>query len=142
MILDEIKSANVQALKDKDNIARSIYSVILNKAKLFEISKRETGQKFEDDDIIPILQKTIKELQEEKANYEKVGNEQEASNIERQIQICQKYLPKMLSEQEIYDIIAKMEDKSIPNVMKTFKSQYDKKCDMALVRQVLGKFNQ
>lgn len=142
MILDEIKSANVQALKDKDNIARSIYSVILNKAKLFEISKRETGQKFEDDDIIPILQKTIKELQEEKANYEKVGNEQEASNIERQIQICQKYLPKMLSEQEIYDIIAKMEDKSIPNVMKTFKTQYDKKCDMALVRQVLGKFNQ
>lgn len=141
MIIDQLKSANIQALKDKDTVARSIYSVLLNKAKLVEISKREKQETFGDGDLVSVLQKTIKELTEEKANYEKVSNQIEANNIARQIDIVTSYLPQMLSKEEIYDIISKLSDKSVPNVMRTFKANYDKKCDMALVREVLGMFN-
>ena len=35
------RKANVQAMRDKDTVARSIYSVLLNKIKLEEIKKRE-----------------------------------------------------------------------------------------------------
>ena len=41
MILDEIKKANVEAFKNKDKEARTIYSIVMNKAMLETIKKRE-----------------------------------------------------------------------------------------------------
>ena len=137
MLYDEIKKANVQALKDKDAVARSIYSVLLNKIKLEEIKKREKGEEIADADISNILQKAIKELQDEKANYEKVGNMEESGKIATQIEIASKYLPKMLGEEEIKEIILSLDDKSIPAVMKHFKQNYNGKCDMRKVQEVL-----
>ena len=66
MIYEEIKKANIQAMKDKDTVARSFYSVLLNKVKLEEIRKREKGEEIVDADVVSILQKTIKELVDEK----------------------------------------------------------------------------
>ena len=42
----------------------------------------------------------------------------------------------MLSEDEIRKIIASLEDKSMPSVMKHFKINYDGKVDMALVSKI------
>ncbi len=137
MLYEEIKKANVQALKDKDAVARSIYSVLLNKIKLEEIKKREKGEEITDADISNILQKAIKELQDEKANYEKVGNMEESGKIATQIEIASQYLPKMLTDEEIKGIILSLEDKSIPSVMKHFKQNYNGKCDMRKVQEVL-----
>lgn len=137
MLVEEIKKANVQAMKDKDTVARSIYSVILNKIMLETIKKREKNEEIVDADVSNILQKTIKELEEEKVNYEKVGNTEEVEKIKRHIEICQKYLPKMLTKEEIAEIIKGLDDKSIPNVMKHFKMNYNGKCDMRLVQEVL-----
>ena len=137
MLYDEIKKANVQAMKDKDTVARSIYSVLLNKIMLENIKKREKGQEVDDADISNILQKTIKELSEEKENYLKVGNEKEVEEISRQIEIASSYLPKMMSKEEIAEVISSLPDKSIPFVMKHFKQNYNGKCDMRLVQEVL-----
>lgn len=137
MLYDEIKKANVQALKDKDAVARSIYSVLLNKIKLEEIRKREKGEDIVDADISNILQKAIKELEDEKSNYEKVNNSAEVAKISTQIEIASKYLPKMLDEAEIKQIIMALDDKSIPSVMKHFKQNYNGKCDMRKVQEVL-----
>ncbi len=137
MLIDEIKKANVQAMKDKDTNARSFYSVLLNKIMLENIKKREKGQEVDDADISNILQKSIKELEEEKENYAKVGNSEEVANIEYQIELAKKYLPKMLSNEEIKEIILSLEDKSIPAVMKHFKQNYNGKCDMRAVQEVL-----
>ncbi len=137
MLYEQIKKANIQAMKDKDNVARSFYSVLLNKIMLENIKKREKGAEVDDSDIANILQKTVKELDEEKENYQKVGNSEEVANITRQIELAKSYLPKQLSEQEIKDIILSLEDKSIPSVMKYFKANYNGKCDMKQVQEVL-----
>lgn len=137
MLYEQIKKANIQAMKDKDNVARSFYSVLLNKIMLENIKKREKGAEVDDSDIANILQKTVKELDEEKENYQKVGNSEEVANITRQIELAKSYLPKQLSEQEIKDIILSLEDKSIPSVMKHFKANYNGKCDMKQVQEVL-----
>ena len=139
MLQEKIKAANVQAMKDKDVVARSFYSVLLNKIMLENIKKREKGGQVEDADIANILQKSIKELEEEKENYAKVGNTAEVANIERQIEIAKSYLPKKLSEGEIAEIISSLDDKSVPAVMKHFKANYNGKCDMRLVQEVLKK---
>lgn len=83
------------------------------------------------------MQKTIKELSEEKENYLKVGNEKEVEEISRQIEIASSYLPKMMSKEEIAEVISSLPDKSIPFVMKHFKQNYNGKCDMRLVQEVL-----
>ena len=137
MIYDEIKKANVQAMKDKDVLARSIYSVLLNKFMLEVIRKREKGEELNDADASNILQKTIKELSEEKENFLKVGNTEQAQNTEKQIAIVEQYLPKMLSREEIAGIIASLPDKSIPFVMKHFKTNFNGQCDMRIVQEVL-----
>lgn len=137
MLYEKIKHANIQAMKDKDSVARSIYSVLLNKIMLENIKKREKGGEVEDADISNILQKTIKELSEEKENYAKVGNSEEVTLIEKQIEIASSYLPKMMSREEIAQEINSLQDKSIPTVMKHFKQNFNGKCDMRLVQEVL-----
>ncbi len=136
MIIDEIKKDNVQAMKDKNTLARAIYGVVMNKVLLASIEAKKDGKELSDTEVVQILQKTIKELTEEKENYIKAGNAAEAENIEKQKEILTKYLPQMLSEDEIKNIIAGLPDKSIPSIMKLFKAEYAGKVDMGLVNRI------
>lgn len=137
MIIDEIKKQNIEAIKSKDQNARAIYGIVINKYMLLNVEKRSKEQEVTDVDMVQILQKTIKELTDEAENYAKVGNTAEVENINRQKEMLNTFLPKMLSEEEIKDIILALEDKSIPSVMKHFKANYAGKCDMGLVQKVL-----
>ena len=136
MIIDEIKKDNVQAMKDKNALARAIYGVVMNKVLLANIEAKKDGKELSDVEVVQILQKTIKELTEEKENYVKAGNMVEAENIEKQKEILNKYLPQMMSEEEIKNIISALEDKSIPGVMKHFKANYAGKVDMSVVNKI------
>ena len=136
MIIDEIKKDNIQAMKDKNALARAIYGVVTNKVMLLNIELKKDGKELVDADVVQILQKTIKELTEEKENYIKAGNTAEAENVEAQKNLLTKYLPQMLSEEEIINIIAGLEDKSIPSIMKHFKAEYAGKVDMGMVNRV------
>ncbi len=137
MILDEIKRANMTALKNKDQNARAVYSVVMTKAMLETVKKREKNEELQDEDMVRIIQKTIKELTDESDSYRKAQNLTQAENIEKQKEIISVYLPKMLGEEEIKQIILSLEDKSIPSVMKHFKQNYAGKVDMGLVNKVL-----
>ena len=136
MIIDELKKDNVQAMKDKNVVARTIYGIVLNKFMLQNIEKRKTGDEMTDADMVAILQKTIKELEEEAENYKKAGNLEQANTILLQKEVLVKYLPQMMSEEEIKAEIEKLEDKSIPSVMKHFKANCAGKVDMGLVSKI------
>ena len=137
MIIEDIKNANVQAMKDKDQRARGIYSVIMNKHLLATVEARTNGKEVDDADMVRIIQKTIKELDEERDNYARVNNSEEVENIEYQKSLLEKYLPKMLDEEEIKAIIESLEDKTVPSVMRHFKTNYNGKCDMKVVSNIL-----
>lgn len=137
MIEEEIKKANIEAMKKKDSVARAFYSVLMTKIMLERIARRESGKDLTDADVSNIIQKVIKELNDEKENYQKVGNVEEVANLERQIQLASAYLPKMLSKGEIKEIILGLDDKSIPFVMKHFKANFNGQVDMRLVQEVL-----
>ena len=137
MILDEINKANVVAFKEKDSITKDIISVIKSRAKLLEVEKRTKNEAITDADMATLIQKLIKELQEAKDNYTKVGNQTEVNNITKQIEFCEKYLPKKLSCDEIKSIIMSLEDKSIPSVMKHFKTNYAGAVDMRDVQEII-----
>lgn len=137
MIIDDIKKANIQAMKDKNKVARDIYSIIMNKHMLLSVECRTTGKEITDADMVKIITKTIKELTEEQENYVKVNNTEKANDIKKQKEILEVYLPKLLSAEEIKTIILSLSDKSVPSVMKHFKTNYNGQCDMKMVSDVL-----
>lgn len=141
MIIEEIKKANIQAMKDKDQKARAIYSVIMNKHLMATVDARTNGKEVSDADMVHIIQKTIKELEEERDNYQKVGNTEEVETIVYEKKLLEKYLPTLLSEDEIKNIIMSLEDKTIPSVMRHFKTNYNGQCDMKVVSNVLKSLN-
>ncbi len=137
MIYQQLKEANVTALKNHDTTARSILSVILNKLKLAEIEKRTQNAELTDADVVAILQKSLKELAEEKEAFEKANRAENVKVLEAQIAFVSSYLPKMMSAEEIRAEIMKLEDRSVPSVMKHFKANFAGKCDMREVQLVL-----
>ena len=137
MLIDELKAANINAMKARDNTARAVLSVVLTKYKNQEVELRSQGKEIGDKELLAIIQKVLKELADEKEGYAKVGNQERVEAIAKQEAVLQSYLPKQLSEQEIRDIIAGLEDKSVPSVMKHFKTNYAGQVDMSLVNSVL-----
>ena len=137
MLIDEFKKANIQAMKDKDQVVKNIIGIVMNKYMMQGIEKRTTGQEMTDADMVNIIQKTIKELAEEAENYTKVGNKASADNAKKQSEFIALYLPQMMSAEEIKAVIMAQEDRGIPNIMKLFKAEYAGKADMRLVQEVL-----
>lgn len=141
MLIDELKKENLKALKDKDQVKKGILSVVINKYMILSTDKNHLESKVTDEEVLSLISKTLKELNEEKEGYEKVNNKERAADIEHQMEVLRVFLPKMLDELEIEQIICELSDKSIPSVMKYFKQNYSGKVDLSLVNKILKKFN-
>ena len=137
MLIDEIKKANMQALKDKDKATRAALSTVINKYMLLNVENKAKGKETTDADVISILQKSVKELEEEKNMFVKAARQDKIDEMKIQINAVKKYLPEMMSEDEIRKIISGLEDKSVKSVMAYFKENYASKVEMAKVSQVL-----
>ena len=137
MIYQQLKDANIAALKNHDVNARSVLSVLLNKIKLAEIEKRTQNAPLTDADVVAVLQKTLKELAEEKEAFQKANRAENVRVLEEQIAFLSAYLPKMITAEEIKAEILTLDDKSVPSVMKHFKANFAGKCDMREVQAVL-----
>ena len=137
MIIDEIKKENMIALKEHNNSKRTAFSMLMNKYMLLGIELKAQGKEIGDNDMIGLIQKSIKELDEEYQIYKKAGREESAQDIENQKNAISVYLPQMMSKDEIKAEIQKLDDKSIGSVMKHFKANFAGKCDMRDVQEVL-----
>lgn len=137
MLIDEIKKANMLAMKNHDQQTRTALSIVINKYMLVNIENKAQNKETQDSDVISILQKTIKELVEEAENYAKVGNLEEQQNVLAQKKAVEQFLPQMMSKEEIKAEMLKLDDKSIGSVMKYFKLNFAGKCDMRDVQEVL-----
>ncbi len=134
MLIDDIRKANIQAMKDHDQAKRSAYAMVITRYQTLLTSKE--GANPGDPDVIRIIQKFVKELDEEKQGYLQAGRAESAAEIDAQLSAVEVFLPKMMSEDEIRAVIASLEDKSIPSVMKHFKANYDGQADMGLVSKI------
>jgi len=134
MLIDEIKKANMQAMKDHDADKRAAYSMVISRYQGLLTSGK--GGEVKDEDVIAILMKFSKELEEEAKGYLDAGRQESYEATLAQKEAVALFLPKLLSEEEIKQIIAGLEDKSIPAVMKYFKANYAGKVDMSLVSKL------
>jgi uncharacterized protein YqeY len=134
MLIDDIKKASLQAMKDHNPDARTSLSMVISRYQALLTSGK--GVTPTDKDVIAILIKFSKELEEERAGYVAAGREESAASLTRQIEAVAAFLPKLMSEEEIKAVILSLEDRSIPSVMRYFKANYEGKADMGLVSKL------
>lgn len=136
MTLEDFKKEKVSAMKSHDKDAVSALNVIITKIMNLSIEKRAQGSAITEADIDGLLQKAEKELVEEREGFIKAGRDENVQSLTQQIEIIKKYLPKLLSKEEIVEIIEGLQDKTMPSIMKYFKQNYQGKVDMRLVQEL------
>ena len=135
----KLQAALIAAMKEKNEHAisaiRSIKTAIQN--------EKTNGSYHEltDNDVIGLIQKLSKQRQESADIYNEAGRTELAEKELKEKEVLDSYLPKMLSVDEIKEVINSLEDKSVPSVMKHFKSEFAGKVDMGLVNKVLREYN-
>lgn len=137
MTIDDLKKEKITAMKSRDADAVSAYNAMISKLTLASIEAKGAGREFGGAEFASVLKKVQKELTEEKESFAAAGRSDSVASLERQLAVIEKYLPKMLSEAQIKEIILALPDKSVPAVMKHFKGAYAGKCDMKLVGEIL-----
>lgn len=101
MIRDDIKQAQIAAMKAGDKDSRSAISLIQAAIKNRDIEAR-TGKAPEDDDalVVEVLQKMVKQRRESVAMYRQGGREELAAAEEGEIAVIERFLPQTLTDDE------------------------------------------
>lgn len=136
MLFDDLKKAKIMAIKEQNKNKEGIIGIVVNKAMLIKIEKRAKEEELTDGDVLQVISKTIKELDEEIDAFAKANRVEKVEDLKVQKEFLKTFQPKMLSEEEIRNEISKLEDKSMPAVMKYFKMNFMGKVDMKVVSQI------
>lgn len=101
MIRDDIKSAQIAAMKAGDKQARAAIGLIQAAVKNRDIEAR-TGSAPADDDtlVVEVLQKMVKQRRESITLYRQGGREELAAAEEAEVAVIERFLPQQMSEDE------------------------------------------
>lgn len=106
MLRDDINNALKEAMKAKDERRVSTLRMVNSTFKNADIEARAGGKTLSDADLLPLLQKMIKQRQESKELYEKGGRPELAQQEAEEMAIISAYLPKQMGDDEIAQAIA------------------------------------
>ncbi|HVJ02364.1 MAG TPA: GatB/YqeY domain-containing protein [Sphingomonas sp.] len=150
MIRDDIKAAQIAAMKAGDKTSRAAISLIQSAIKNRDIEERTKAQPTEDDALVTeVLQKMVKQRRESIEMYEK-GGRQELADAERaEVAVIERFLPQQMSEEETRAAIEAIKAelgasgmKDMGRVMAELKARHATTLDMSkasgLVKAALG----
>ena len=102
MLRDDINKALTEAMKAKNERAVSTLRMVNATLKNADIEARGTGKPpLGDAEVLPVLQKMIKQRQESVELYQKGGRADLVKQEQDEIAIITGYLPKQMSEAEM-----------------------------------------
>ena len=105
-IENKIQTDLVKSMKDKNSSRVSALRSV--KTAIMETKTAANGKKeLEDADIVKIIQKLAKQRNESAEIYKQNERPELAENERRELDVLNEYLPKMLTEQEIENVVAK-----------------------------------
>jgi len=101
MIRDDIKAAQIAAMKAGDKESRGAITLIQSAIKNRDIEAR-TGKAPEDDDalVVEVLQKMVKQRRESIEMYTKGGRQELADAEAAEVAVIERFLPKQMSAEE------------------------------------------
>ena len=143
---EKINLALKNGLLSKDTVAVKTLRLIIAAIKDRDIVARTEGNVsgIDDNDILILLKKMIKQREESVILYRK-GNRKDLEKIENEeIEIISKFLPKQLSEQEIREIVANtirevnaVSIKDMGKIMNILKDKYASSLDFGYASKII-----
>ena len=139
MIRDDIKAAQVAAMKAGDKARLGTIRLMLAKIKDRDIELR-TGTAPADDDVLvtDVLQKMVKQRRESIALYEQGGRQELADQEAAEVTVIEEFLPAQLGEADataaIAAIVAELGATSVKDmgrVMAAVKERHGSQLDMS-----------
>ena len=101
MIRDDLKAAQIAAMKAGDKERLGAVRLILAKVKDRDIELRTASVQPEDDAlVVEVMQKMVKQRRESIAMYEQGGRPEKAAAEAAEIAVIESFLPQMLGEAE------------------------------------------
>ena len=150
MIRDDIKSAQIAAMKAGDKDTRAAIGLIQAAVKNRDIEAR-TGQAPADDDalVVEVLQKMVKQRRESIAMFRQGGREELAASEEAEVTVIERFLPARMTDEETRAAIEAIKAelgasgmKDMGRVMAELKARHAAGLDMSkasgLVKAALG----
>jgi uncharacterized protein len=139
MIRDDIKAAQITAMKGGDTMTRDTTRLIQSQIKNRDIEAR-TGKAVTDDDalVVEVLQKMVKQRRESIDMFEKGGRAELAAKEAAEVSVIETFLPAQLSDAETTALIEGIKAeigaesvKDMGKVMAVLKERHASSLDMS-----------
>lgn len=107
-----------EAMKNHDKDSLSTLRLLKSDIDLYLINNKMERNEASDEIVIDVVSKQVKKHRESIEEFKKGNREDLVKNLEREIELLSKYLPKQLTKEEIEVEINKAFDKVKPSSMK------------------------
>jgi uncharacterized protein YqeY len=97
-----IKQDMIQAMKDGDNLKKTVLRTLSSEFKNAQIDK---GSELEDVDVIKVLSKLEKQRKDSILAYTDAGRQDLVESEQAELEIIQNYLPAKLSNEELENLV-------------------------------------
>lgn len=114
-MLEKVNSDLVTAMKEQNKFTLSVLRMLKSALKNEEINKKSS---LTDDEVLAVIKKQVKTRKDSKEEYLTYNRTDLADNLEKEIEILNKYLPEELSDEELEKIIDETIKELNPDGMK------------------------
>jgi uncharacterized protein YqeY len=139
---NQLSADLIEARKARDKVRTVCLSSTLAELRNREI---DTGTAADDQDVLEVLTKAIKQRRDAAEQMRAGGREELAQKEEAEAEILKRYLPEQYSPDEVRGIIQEIVDAGAPHMgavmgqlMPRIRGRFDGKQANALVREVMG----
>lgn len=145
-LLENIRKDMLDASKQGDDITVDILKLVIADIRNEQIA---LDKELTDEDVLKVLRKQEKKIKDSIEQYTKMERDDLVSRESAQLKVIEKYLPSLMSEEEITKIVSRVIAdtnasgiQSMGLVMGSVMKELNGKADGNLVKDVVGKLLQ
>lgn len=105
MLKQDLQDQLKQAMKDQNELQKSVLRMLLSAITYYEIQKGGAGYEATDEDVLSVIDKQVKQRKDSIEQFEKAGRQELADKEKDEMALLEKYLPEQLSEDELRNIV-------------------------------------
>ncbi len=144
VLLDKIQKDLIEAQKQREELKVSTLRFLLSAVKNREIELRPLNKEMNDDEVVAVISRQIKQRKESIVEFEKGNRKDLAEKEQKEIDILVLYLPAQLSEEEVRKLVLEAVSESgaksaseMGKVMAILMPKVKGKADGALVSKMV-----
>ncbi len=137
--IEKISLDMKESMKNQDKFTLNVLRMLKSALQLESISLKK---ELEEKEIITVIKRNVKQRKDSITEYQKYNKTEEVENLQKEIEVLKRYLPKELTEKEIDEKIEEVFQKEKPEsikdmgkIMKILTDEIATIADMSLVSQ-------